>query len=1385
VNDKEWHFVRSLTTGTQRTPEGTITGELPAGLAADPNGAAVLTSPEGVQAPRWRPGERLHHLFEECCDRLRRAGQQDRAAVSAGSVRWTYDELDERANQVARYLLARGVRAGDRVGLLFDDAFYSYVGMLAVLKVNAAYVPLDGGFPVDRIDFIARDARIRFVLTQERWRAELSGLPASALLLDTDHREIVAYSSRRLADNERPGPVDELCYVIYTSGSTGTPKGVAIEQAGICNFVRVAAEMYGLRPGDRVYQGLTIAFDFSVEEIWVPWMAGATLVPKPSSASLVGSDLHEFLVAERVTAMCCVPTLLTSLEQDLPDLRFLLVSGEACPQDLVRRWYRPGRRLLNVYGPTEATVTATWTTLHPDRPVTLGVPLPTYTVVILDPDERRVLPVGEQGEIGIAGIGLAREYLNRPERTARSFIPDFAGLTVDPDGRIYRTGDLGTINEQGEVEYHGRIDTQVKIRGYRIELTEIESVLLRMPGIAQAVVDTHDPGSGMPELVAYYSVRRDAGELTPGDIAGHLRDRLPGYMVPAYLERLDAIPLLPSDKADRKNLPAPTGRRQVSLEDVIAPRTVFEEKVVEALAPVLGVGPETISADSHLFHDLGTNSLLLAKFRAELRRDPELPPVSMREVYEHPTVEELAGLLKTLRVPASPEPAEAVASPAGRVSTTRYVLCGAGQLLAAATYLFLLTLLFTPGFDWISTATGLGDTYLRSLVVGMGFFAVMCTAPIALKWLLVGRWKSTEIPLWGPGYLRFWCVKTLVRSNPLMAFVGSPLYTLYLRALGARLGRGVVVLTKHIPICTDLLTVGADSVIRKDVYVNCYRAEAGRIHTGPVVLGERVVIGEGSVIDIGASVGDDGQLGHSSALHRGRAIPAGTHWHGSPCEPTTVDYLGIPPARISRARKVMHTVTRLLPLLAVYFPLGTGVLDDSVLEGRRTFETALPSQWAFYGTALEVSALLFFGAVLAGLLLVLTVPRLLRVLLRPGRVYPLYGMRYAALRLIHQLTNAAFFIHLFGDSAYIVHYLRALGYRLSPIQQTGSNFGTQQQHEVPYLTSVGTGTMVSDGLSAINTRYSSTSFLVDEVDIGERSFLGNSVRYPAGGRTGANCLLATKVMVPLDGEVRENTGLLGAPAFPIPRTVQRDADIDRPADGAETRRAIARKTRHNTATMVLFLLACAVYVFGVVTLGTLDDYLPTPPAVTATATEMAGILLSIGYFALLERASLGFRRLRPRTCSIYDRAFWRHERFWKFMTPFLAVLDGTPLKGPFLRLLGVRIGRQVFDDGATIVEKSLTTIGDGCALNAGSVVQAHSLEDGAFKSDHIVVESGVTLGVGAFVHYGVVIREGASLDADSFLMKGEEVGSRRHWRGNPAQEAEVDSVAGNLVGVRG
>ncbi|MCQ8187056.1 Pls/PosA family non-ribosomal peptide synthetase [Streptomyces rugosispiralis] len=1331
---------------------------------------------------RWRNGERLERLFEERCDRMRARGTEDRLAVDADDVALTYPQLDERANRLARFLMAEGVRPGDRIGLLLDEAVDAYVGMLAVLKAHAAYVPLDVGFPSDRLSYIVSDASVRMVLSLSRLSERTRCLSAQPLYLDRVRERVAEQSPERPGAPAAGEPPDDLCYIIYTSGSTGRPKGVAVGHPAVCNFVRVASEVYGITCDDRVYQGMTIAFDFSVEEIWVPWMAGATVVPRPEGPSLLGAELDAFLRERRVSALCCVPTLLATLDENASELRFLLVSGEPCPQDLVTRWHRTGRRFLNVYGPTEATVTATWSPLAPDRPVTIGVPLPTYSVAVLDPERNTPVPPGTMGEIAIGGIGLADGYLNRPEVTEGAFIPDFLGVPGNPSGKIYRTGDLGRINAHGEVEHHGRIDTQVKIRGYRVELTEIESVLLRIPGIAQAVVSDREITPGTVELCAYYTTCAGM-TVDPERAVAHLRERLPGYMVPGYLEHLTSIPMLPSGKADRRRLPPPTGRRLTAQGDGTAPHTTTERMLAELLAAVLQV--ERVSVDSHFFADLGANSLLMARFNAAVRNRHDLPDVSMRDVYLHPTVRRLATALTEAPPPAQAAldrvPEQPAAPAVGRLG---YALCAALQFLAFLAYVCFASVALDAGTSWLVRGQGWLDVYERAVALGALALIGASLFPIAVKWMLIGRWKPRRIRLWSVAYVRFWCVKTLLVANPLARLtVGTPMYTLYLRALGAKIGPRTVIFTRWVPICTDLLTIGADTVIRKESYLTGYRARDGAIETGPVTIGSGAFVGEHSTLDIGVHLGDAAQLGHASALHEDQSIPAGQRWHGSPGRPAPAEceYLAVPPARCGRLRRVSYTLAMLLALTATVGAAEVAVA--ALLEARPALVHTLtgaggPGSWTYYADGLEIAAATVLGLALLGATLVPALSRVLSRPLRPNTVYPLYGIRFTLQRAVARLTSTRFTIALFGDSSAIVHYLKALGYRLAPVEQTGSNFGTMLKHEVPTLSRVGTGTMVSDGLSMANAEYSSTSFRTAPAAIGNHNYLGNNIVYPAGGRTGDNCLLATKVMIPVSGPVRENTGLLGSPPIEIPRSVERDRRFDHLTTGSGLRRRLAAKNRHNAGTMALFLTVRCLYVYGLLLIAMFplagDGGLYWLETIGTALLELA---FTVGFFVSTERAVQGFRALRPRFCSIYERPFWRHERYWKVPSIlYLAIFNGTPVKPLIWRLLGVRMGHRVFDDGCRILERTLTQVGDGCALNAGSILQAHSLEEGVFKSDRITIGDGCTIGTSAFVHYGVVIDDHARIEADSFLMKGEHVPAHARWRGNPAVEPTTEAA---------
>jgi len=1322
-----------------------MTADLAALAIAIPGASGTVAIYSGAAAA---PQRTLWQILEASAEKFPEA-----LAIDDGRSQLNYLELLREVRRLASRLVSVGLGAGDRAGIRITSGRAElYLYILAVLSIGAAYVPVDKDDPDERAELIWSKAGVCVVIRDDGALTWRNVRPAGT-------------------GARRPVPDDDA-WIIFTSGTTGTPKGVAVTHRNAAAFVDAEANLFlrddPLRPGDRVLAGLSVAFDASCEEMWLAWRNGACLVPAPRSVVRAGSELVTWLAQHRISVVSTVPTLAALWPEGTPlGVRLLVLGGEACPSQLARRLAREGTEVWNTYGPTEATVVSCAARLSGSGPVSIGLPLDGWRLAVMDPVSGRLVPWGEAGELVICGAGVAR-YLD-PGRDSVDFRPLAA---LGPE-RAYRTGDLVRAAPGGLI-YLGRADGQVKIRGYRIELSEIEAVLMEQPGVGLAAVTTYEPLPGVVELAGYYTARDQATVPDRQAIYQHMRSRLPRHMVPAYLEELPAIPLLPNGKADRRNLRTPSGSDRVGADlAYVAPSTTSEKGLADALAELLGL--EQVSVDSQFFDDLGMSSLLVAHFCARARERAQLPQLSVRDVYLHPTIRSLATAVTgaaavTGCLAGAQEPGKVP-----RAGTAQYVTCGVAQSLAFLASLFAGAAVLSLGYTWISGSSGLAGLYLRSLACGAAAFSLLCGLPVLAKWTLVGRWKPQQISVWSLPYLRFWLVKTLVQADPLVLFSGSPVYSLYLRALGAGIGRRVVIFSRTVPVCTDMLTIGDDTVIRRESSFTGYRAVDGVIQTGPVSIGREALIGEHTVLDIGTSVGNGSQLGHTSSLFESQAVPDGQRWHGSPAQRTEVDYRSVPPVASGPLRRTAYGTLQILSLLLVTLPLalggGAAVLTKvPAVVSFATLGAGGITAASFYTDGLIVSFALFCAAILVGAALVVTVPRILRRLIVPGRAYPLYGLRHWVHRTIRTLTNIGFYLELFGDSSYVVHYLRALGYRMPDFEQTGSNFGADLEHETPFLVEIGRGTMIADGATLIDAGYSSTSFGVAPLSIGPRNFLGNAVAYPAGGRTGENCMIATKAMVPLDGPVRANTGLLGSPCFEIPRSVTMDDRFDQLRTGEEFGRRLRAKNRHNIATMGLFLAVRWVFVF-VITLFAMaawELYRGNPVLVLA-GLAVTTLLFSLAYFIVIERALLRFGSLRPRYCSIYDPYFWWHERYWKLLAPLPGVLNGTPLKGLAWRLAGVRIGRRVFDDGCGIAERTLVTIGDDCTLNAGSVIQCHSMEDGVFKSDRTVLEDGCTLGTGALVHYGVTMGAGAQLRPDSFLMKGEKVPAKARWGGNPAR----------------
>jgi amino acid adenylation domain-containing protein len=550
------------------------------------------------------------------------------AVRSAGEC-LTYRELDRCANRLAHRLDALGVQAGDTVGVALHRSVNLPVALLAVLKVGAAYVPMDPGYPRPRLEHMLIDSGAQLVITESDLAAALPESQAAHLLLDRADLEAVPDTAPAWEFDE-----NALAYVIYTSGSTGVPKGVEIQHRALDNLLHAMADRLGWHGGESLLAVTTLSFDIAGLELFLPLTTGGRLDLATERESGDPYRLRELLGG--VSTMQATPATWRMLvDSGWAGHRSLqvLCGGEALTAELAEALRSRCGELWNVYGPTETTIWSCATRLDEvDGVPPIGTPLANTTCHVLDAHGQVVL-TGTAGELYIGGLGLARGYRNRPDLTQRGFVPDpFSG---EPGARLYRTGDLARRRPDGQLEFLGRSDSQLKVRGFRIELGEIESVLGRVPGVRQAVVVARPDTSGDAQLVAYV-VPRDGAGLDAADLRGVVAGALPAYMVPALVVLLDGLPLTPNGKVDRKALPAPGatgGARSIPAP----PGTELEQRIAKVWCHHLGV--EEVGIDDRFF-DIGGHSLLMVRIHAWLRA--EVREIPLTAMFEHATIRRLA-----------------------------------------------------------------------------------------------------------------------------------------------------------------------------------------------------------------------------------------------------------------------------------------------------------------------------------------------------------------------------------------------------------------------------------------------------------------------------------------------------------------------------------------------------------------------------------------------------------------------------------------------------------------------------------------------------------------------------------------------------------------------
>jgi amino acid adenylation domain-containing protein len=572
-------------------------------------------------------GRGPHEFIEEQVERT-----PNSPALTMGSEQISYRELNSRSNRLAHFLREQGVGPESLVGVCLDRSFDSVVSLLAILKSGGTYLPLDPGFPKDRLAFMMADSEISLLLTHSSKRGTLPETSVRVVLLDQADQAISNSQATNLVSPSKP---EHLAYLIYTSGSTGKPKGVMIPRRALVNFLLSVAEKPGMAASDTLLAVTTTSFDISILEFLLPLASGAEIVIATAEQSSNAHELRRLLLHHSVTVMQATPTtwrmLLESGWEGKSDLR-ILCGGEALTADLAPQLLSRCRELWNMYGPTETTIWSSTERITSCDHISIGSPIANTQFHVLDENHNPVSP-GTPGELWIGGMGLARGYLKRPELTAEKFVSDSANQ--DPDTRLYRTGDEVRYRADGILECLGRLDQQIKLRGFRIELGEIENALAKIEGIGQAIVVAREDRPGDKRLVAYYTGRSSQNSTS---LRQALKATLPDYMIPSAILRLEKFPLTPNAKIDRKALPRPEGKRPVLAQDFIAPRTATEKELASLWCDLLQL--EEVGIDDSFF-DLGGNSLAAVRM-ASLFHTRLGHKISTVTVFQYPTIAKLS-----------------------------------------------------------------------------------------------------------------------------------------------------------------------------------------------------------------------------------------------------------------------------------------------------------------------------------------------------------------------------------------------------------------------------------------------------------------------------------------------------------------------------------------------------------------------------------------------------------------------------------------------------------------------------------------------------------------------------------------------------------------------
>ncbi|MFC0543302.1 Pls/PosA family non-ribosomal peptide synthetase [Kutzneria chonburiensis] len=1226
------------------------------------------------------------------------------AAVDDGETTLSYRALATEVDRLRGTLAGHGIGVGDRVGVRAPSGTVDlYVSILAVLAAGAAYVPVDFEDPQERADLVFGEADVCAVIGAGR-EITLTGTPLGVL--------------------GTPG-LDDDAWIIFTSGSTGKPKGVAVSHRAAAAFVDAEAELFlvdePIGPGDRVLAGLSVAFDASCEEMWLAWRHGACLVPAPRALVRTGVDLGPWLVEREITIVSTVPTLAALWPAEaLDEVRLLIFGGEACPPELAERVAVEGREVWNTYGPTEATVVACAAQLTGEGPVRIGLPLDGWELAVVD-QRGELVPMGEQGELVIGGVGLAR-YLDHAKDAEK-----YAPLPAMGWDRAYRSGDLVRAEPEGLL-FVGRADEQVKLGGRRIELGEVDAALQALPGVAGAAAAVRNGTLLVGYVVPTTDFDREAA-------LERLRAALPAALVPLLAE-VETLPTRTSGKVDRNALPWPLPHSTDTSK--LAGTQAW---LAEQWGEVLGVAPAEPDAD---FFASGGSSLAAARLVGLIRA--KYPSGSVSDIYQFPTLRAMASRLDEFDAKALK--ARTVA-PTPRKAQVKQLL-------------WMLPLTLLVGLRW-SVAAAAGSTLLN--LMGAAWAPTLPWWAIALAWLvlfhpagrvaiaagsarlLLRKVKPGRYPRGGKMHLRLWAAEQLAAATGATNLTGAWLAR-YARALGVKIADGVDL--HSLPPVTGLLKLGKGSAVEPEVDLSGHWLDGDILHIGKIRIGAGATVGARSTLFPGARIGKRAEIAPGSGVTG--SVPAAQRWSGVPAVRDGKAEHRWPNSRPPRRRIwgfAYGAATLALGLLPVAAALPGLAIVALFLHDTPTLGSALLAV-----PAATVAALVTYA------LLVLVGVRLCSIGLRAG-YHPVFGrvawQAWTTERLMNMARTTLFPLYA---SLFTPVWLRALGMRV------GRRVEASTVLALPSMTTVGDGAFLADDTMVGSYELGGGWLRIANARIGKRAFLGNSGMTAPGRAVPKRGLVGVLSSTPKGAKA--GSSYLGMPPIKLPRAVE-DGDQSRTFD-PPTKLVVARglveicrvlpvMASVALAVLALFGIAGIASALGFAVAALLSGLVLALCGVVAATVALAAKWLLVGRFKAVEH-------------PLWSSFVWRNELADTFVevlaVPWLAgSVAGTPVMNVWLRGLGARIGRGAWVETYWLPEADLVSVGAGATVNRGCVVQTHLFHDRIMRMDEVTLAAGATLGPHGIVLPGATIGAGTTVGPASLVMRGESVPANTRWLGNP------------------